>query len=357
MTRYIVETLPSVVRPASVSGRQNEWETLARVLDQSNCESVDEYCKIAKPTQGSGKKMKKLLRLALFDYSCNLSRHSDYHQFAHKLFQPDSCSLDDRFTVVNFNYDGLLGQILTLQIRVNCRNAKENVPPKDKLALISGGYYTAPPPLQPAEGHTRHPPNLFQASPTGEVCESVNIEGSEFAHHMPHGTFTISRDTGICPPNNLLSLQHVIYAMPDTLSPSEKAEYFVRTYDLEPMIHFPWEPESREPVHERQYEHSALSVKQAKRIHFIGLSGHRYLAESFAPIFALLTDKQDFLSKVWHVATTHDDRSAVFDKLLDCILPGTLRSDTDLRARLHANMTPHASFHAWLTASQDPVGD
>jgi hypothetical protein len=290
---------------------------------------VDEFCEIGQQTYGDGVDLKRMLSLALFDKVAELRRWNDYTGFVYSLFLQGKPDLDNRFTVVNVNYDGLLGKMLVDAVQQRRRSAQREPLPCEILANIAGGWYA-------------------KGSRTGDdmpVQVSVQHDPEAFCHHMPHGVFTVSRDSS----GALWSMENVIFSENDHTA---KENWFLRKYMRVPAIQFPWERDSRLVVHQSQLKHAALSVVSAKRIHFVGLSGHSLLRHSLADIFSLVPPAL-FGTKQWYVATPEENQERVFRRLMDCFLPDELRRDESLKKQIlrpeYSKFFP--SFDAWTKAS------
>jgi hypothetical protein len=336
LTRYIIEELPFRKRVTSVpydlpppNFIESQWKRIARDLREANSLSVDEFCEIAQPTSGNGMELKRMLSLALFDKTAELKQWNDYVKFVYSLFRQGTPDLDDRFTIVNFNYDGLLGRMLVKAAQRRRMAANKGILAIEGLAALTGGWY----------GSDQLPGDDMLVRATN------SFEPHRFCHHMPHGTFTVMRDSA----GDLHSMEDVIYS---EASHEAKENWFLKRYNRMPMIQFPWEKDSRLPVHQMQFEHAALSVEEAKRIHFIGLSGHSLLRHSLADIFSRVHPAM-FQSKQWYIASPEDNQERVFRRLMDCFLPEELRRDEALKRQLlrpnYAKFYP--TFEAWIKAS------
>jgi len=62
-----------------------------------------------------------MLWAALIDLGQEWDSWNDYGRFIYSLFKPSSPKLDDRKTIINFNYDGLLEKLLVDAMRERCR--------------------------------------------------------------------------------------------------------------------------------------------------------------------------------------------------------------------------------------------
>lgn len=208
------------------------------------------------------------------------------------------------------------------------------------LAAIAGGFYSFS-----NDGFLRSP-----------IQGSIPNPDTEFLHVMPHGTIAVVKDG-----DNLLSVLNVLYPsdgeadefhLPNgggTLK--SRNDVFLRLYDLESAIHFPWENAGGLPIYEQQINVASVAVRRTKRLHFIGLSGHKLLRHSLRKLFWDVGDEEAFAAIEWHVATKDPDSRRVFDSLLDCILPETFLEKDDLRDKLHKRMTPYTDFAHWLRVS------
>lgn len=322
--------------PANISQDiRRLWPEVAQSLRRSGFLSIDEYCEWAKEEVERVTWAKQLLRLALFDHSYFWFRNNDYRTFVETLFEPSTGQPNPAFTIINFNYDGLLGKMLTDGVVERCVLQKQQIPSPERLAAIAGGYY--PHPTQNRDV----PLGMFY--PVAVESETTEVE--RFAHHMPHGTFTVVGCRG-----QLLSLQDRIYRSDG--SPTEMEEDFLATYSTTPMIHFPWESGKRLEIHKNQYSHAAGSIHKAKRIHFIGLSGHPLLRHSLTDLFQFVKDESTLLSKEWHIATP-DDQGETFLKLMECFLPDKgLSGDQKQLIRTDSlrRLKKYNSFAEWLKA-------
>jgi hypothetical protein len=130
LTNYIIYELSN--RNKYGSGRNNlmggradvperierEWAVLAESLRKTGFLSVDEYCEHIRDNAVKVGRMKRMLRMALFDHSYFWFENNDYRTFLESLFlKGRSTELNPDFTVINFNYDGLLGTLLTDAVR------------------------------------------------------------------------------------------------------------------------------------------------------------------------------------------------------------------------------------------------
>jgi hypothetical protein len=272
--------------------QSDKWPKLKERLRRSGFLSVDEFCQLAKEKPEMVLDMKRMLRVALFDHTRGWFQNNDYRTFVESLFvKPASTELNPRFTVVNFNYDGLLGKLLTDSVIERCLVAGKNPPSDQKLAGWAGGYYVS-----------------TEAAKFMLATESDGVEQDEFAHHMLHGTFVAVREG-----KYVYSLSNAIYARDG----SDGVDEFSQHYSFEPLIHFPWELDERGDLYKRQYAHATESVRQAKRIHFIGISGHPLLTSSLMRICGAF-HPHELQSKDWHIATP-DDKKQTFHRILECI--------------------------------------
>jgi hypothetical protein len=304
------------------------WENLKASLRKSAFLSVDEFCQLANRDPAIVARMKRLLRVALFDHTLDWFLNNDYRTFVESLFlKPASTELNSRFTVVNFNYDGLLGKLLTDAVSERCALAGTEPPTETKLAGLAGGYYAKP-----------------KAGLYTPAYESDILKEDEFAHHMPHGTLVAVADS-----KNIYSLSDTIYGH-DTAE--KRVEVFLNSYWLDSLIHFPWEAGGRQDVYKRQNDHAAISIREAKRIHFIGLSGHPLLRTSICRMFAG-TSLSELLSKEWHIATP-DDKWQTFLNIAEGFLINRA-NDTAGRQQFlsdaNRRLRKYDSFAHWLRES------
>ena len=340
LTRYLIEELPIRQRcttvprgPLSSDTVEQQWRFEAETLRKANCLSVDEFCELAQPSRGDGLTLKKMLSLALFDKVKDFKRWNDYVKLVDTLFIPRNVNLDDRLTLVNFNYDGLLGKMLVDAVRHRCKVAKKECPPGWRLAAIGGGWCGS------GHGHDATPAN-----------HSAELQVPEFCHHMPHGTFTAAMNER----DEILALEDLIYS--DAADHSAKENWLLRHYDLIPMIQFPWERDNRRQIHQRQLVHPAHSVAEATRIHFIGLSGHHLLRHSLRDIFSSIDSTEELAKKQWFVATSEPNYERTFNRLLNCLLPDDWLNDDSLKARLRREMQHFGTFGEWLDVSPHLLG-
>lgn len=306
-----------------VARLREHWRATAETFRAANCLSVDEYCEISAPTANLVPAMKQVLRQVLFDHAAGWWKPSDYRRLVASLFKASEVYPDNRFTLVNFNYDGLLTKLLTDAIHWRCLRSCKPVPDFPEMAAIGGGYYQ---------------PQVEDDTPS--VVQSAPLKPDQFYQHLPHGTVTVALNMA----RGLRSLQNLFYSRTER---PDRETLFLAQYDSEPMIHFPWEPNGRRTEHKRQYEHAAMSVKEAKRIHFIGLSGHPLLRHSLKDVFAA-TSRDELLQKQWHVATTEKDAKRVARKLMDCFLSDDLRRDEDFCMDLASRFGSYPGFREWL---------
>lgn len=344
LTRYIIEDLcakkrPSVVEKVLREGNiLNEWKEVGISLRKAKSLSIDEYCQIASTTKqdhGITLKMKRILRVALRDYMKEWDKWNDYGRLIYSLFKQSTHELDDRFTIVNFNYDGLFGKLLK-DAAIERRIIRGISKPNDgELAALGGGYYR---------------------NTDDQTVIATKIPNESFAHHMPHGTITAYRID-----NKITALDDLFYPsfpvgryrtqeeweerffekMPNSFDPS--------IYMSQPMIHFPWEEHKCEEVHNHMYDHAANSILKAERIHFIGLSGHNLLRPSLTRLFAEIGDKIN--EKQFFVATKESNKQRVLDRLIDCALTEPWKSDFQVRENIRKNLHPFDSFFHWLNIS------
>jgi hypothetical protein len=90
-------------------------------------------------------------------------------------------------------------------------------------------------------------------------------------------------------------------------------------------------------------------VKEAKRIHFIGLAGHPLMRNSLRSIFQeTWKAREDLASKKFFVATKHKDNTErVFRSICDCLLPEEWRKDDAWREK-NLSVTECGSFEDWI---------
>lgn len=231
----------------------------------------------------------------------------------------------------------MLGKLLGDAVRQKHDLSRTPVVPREKLAIAAGGYYS--------------PPDFFVGAPS--ISGEVENPESEFGHYMPHGTFTMVQHN-----QAPLSLMNAIYSRVGTVRlangeqiPSDRA--VLNHYYYDTFIHFPWEPTGRGEMFEKQVYKAAIAVRRAKRIHFIGISGHKLMAHSLNTIFKYVDTESAFQDIEWHLATAEPDPKQVFDKLLDCLLPQRFAESPAFRLVLHDNLKNHIypTFAEWLRVS------
>ncbi len=282
--------------------------------------------------------MKRMLRMALFDHSYFWSENNDYKTFPESLFlKGRSTELNPSFAIINFNYDGLLGVLLTDAMRERC-NGKNDVqqPTGEQLAAIAGGYYSLVETIKTPSGG---------GSVLSGTTECGELNPGEFCHLMPHGTMVEARVNN----NQVVSLRDIVYGFGDRV---ERETRFLENYNLEPLIHFPWETDERSVMQRKQLMCARTAVAAAKRIHFIGLSGHQLLGHSLGEIFYPLRHSNQLMSMEWHIATP-DNHLEVALKLAECFLQNDIeqqRKDAFLsRVRHPQVLRKYSSFDDWLS--------
>lgn len=291
---------------AQWKGILEQWSKAAESLRRSKELSVDEYCLLASPNGAVTETtlhLKRMLRSALMDFAPQWREWNDYGPFISDLFKPKSADLDDRFTIVNFNYDGLFGKLLTDAVLERWQIHKGVRPPVDYLSELAGGYF-----------------------PQGGLVavEATDVKSNSFVHVLPHGTITTLQKG-----SQKLCIQDLLYAVeysgPNLNNRAEmEADFYENLYMTTPMIHFPWEPSACAPVFERQLDIASRAVVEAERIHFIGISGHPLLGHTLQKIFRVGTREPplEFLSnKQWHIATMEPNHEATFWKIAQCFIP------------------------------------
>ena len=356
LTKYIIDTLPFRNRtyPAESepSHFQGRWKDTAKMLQRANCLSVDEFCEIGQPILGDGAALKQIVSVALFDKVAERKTWNEYVRFVASLFKQSEADLDDRFTVVSFNYDGLLGKMLLDAVRERryLAQAHNNTLDLSTATALAGGWSPPHPIIRRDDTLIAHiinggvPTPFFNVDSIMQAVESENFDGNQFCLHMPHGNFTVMKDrTGT---NH--AFQDLIYGDVDV---KQKEAWFLDLFrnSWQPAIQFPWEKKKRLALHQRQIDHAALSVEEATRIHFIGLSGHPLLRHTLMEIFARV-HPANFQSKEWFVATTEENKERVFRRLMDCFLPSELQGNEAVKA--HISKPPQTkylpSFDGWL---------
>ena len=230
------------------------------------------------------------------------SAWNDYGRLIYSLFKPSTPVLDDRFSVINFNYDGLFGKLLTDAVLQRCEISHYDKPSRQRLAALAGGFY---------------PENEFRAV----VAGASHV--LDFNHYMPHGTITALKGE-----DGVLALQDAFYTQKFTGGLGSRSDmeawFLIEHYRSEPLIHFPWEPDSCHPTFERQHDESAVAVGEARRLHFIGLSGHPLLGATLKKVFSAVeknTVLEGLLEKEWHIATIDPNPGRVFENIVRCFLP------------------------------------
>lgn len=349
LANYIKDKLPKRPLPDHASDLRRELTEVAKQLRQTDYSTVDAFVEKGKSDPGLTQKVKRMVRLALFDHSTNSPRgRREYDRFAKTLFKADELNLDERITVVNFNYDGLFGKLLADKVLARWKHEGIDILSRhDELAAYAGGYYS-----WPEGGQT-----------SDAFCGLPARENDGFDHCMPHGTFIV-----VWKERKLISLLNLIYQEDSDIPCSRRTdecsrgELFLKTYSANTFIRFPWEENPsidesfwrqfncQRSVYLSQIIAVADAVAQAKRIHFIGLSGHRLLRDSLRRMFPKTSTPEALTGKEWHVATDRNPQ-AIFDRLMTCFLSEGTTHDADLRAKLRSNMIPYPSFEAWLQAS------
>ena len=242
-----------------------------------------------------------------------------YRDFIDTLFYREAAIPDARFAIVNFNYDGLLAKMLVDAVR-----ARGNDFDDGQLAMIGGGYV--------------HDKRAMEARPISCTTEAA---AEFFIHFMPHGTITVLKAG-----ESFISQEHIIYSSPPSITAGRLWE---ASEHLPPMIDFPWERDEIVPAqHRRQLDIAAAAVREAQRIHFIGLAGHPLMRDSLRRIFHPITNaKEELASKRFFVATAESDAKRTFRNICDCLLPSTWLGDTEWR-EASLNLTPCGSFEQWI---------
>lgn len=292
-----------------------DWKAAGESLRRSKLLSIDEYCQLSTPPGHAQQvdtviQLKRMLRAALMDHAEKWNQWNSYSRLISDLFQGSEHLLNDRFTVINFNYDGLFGKLLVDAVRERHRLRGIQPPAPERLASLAGGYL---------------PDSGMKAIRAEEPNSRL------FNHFMPHGTITTFRSH-----TNLINFQDVLYA--ETFGSSDmrnrdemEAWFYTHWYESMPLIHFPWESEACDPVFARQLEVAAIAVEQADRVHFVGVSGHSLLGHTLQKLFHVgpqgwssseaETGLQELAKKEWHMATLDRSPKMVWANLVRCILP------------------------------------
>jgi hypothetical protein len=343
LANKIIYDLPKRDLPNDVLGRRRDhlrdtWVMLGEKLRRDSSPSVDEFCENYNTVLLAGNlaEMKKMVRLVLSDSGANwFASTVDYKRLTPTLFS-DPRSLNPRFAVINFNYDGLFGKMLADAVHERRQAVAIAGDYTKELAAIAGGFYSLPndPVLAPP------------------IVGDMENAADTFVHCMPHGTITVAKAG-----EGLLSIMNGLYAsegasvrFPDG-SRLTRDQAIMEFYSLDSAIHFPWEQTASLPIYDEQIKAAELELPKARRLHFIGLSGHRLMRHTLRKLFRNVNSEAAFKDFEWHVATKDPNIQRVFDGLLNCILPDELVDDDGLRDGLHKKMTPHTSFEDWLKVS------
>lgn len=334
LANYIIDELPKRPGAAAVPRIRDRWFAIGESLRRTGCLSVDEFCEMMKATPEKVAEMKRVVRFVLSTIPKDWkATNVEYRGLIARLFADDG-SLNPRFGIINFNYDGLFGKLLADAVaeRHFARHAVL-LDAYDKLATIAGGFYSPPEYKLGAQA----------------IMGSVPDPEKEFFHFMPHGTITVVGD-GTTP----LDFLNVIYPQnPNRISLLdgrivEKEKFLLDNYDLQSLIHFPWEESGRHALFENQISAASFAAAGAKRIHFIGLSGHYLLRHTLNRIFEKV-EADKLANCEWHLATMDPDPKRVFGDLIRCMRPDGLRPD--LNRRLHQSLRTYHGFDEWLRIS------
>jgi hypothetical protein len=261
------------------------------------------------------------------------SPYNPYRNFIDTLFFRGQVYPDPRFTVVNFNYDGLLAKLLTEAAwsREDNEWKTRNVEPW-RLAALGGGYYHFPG-SNFVSAYDLNPQQL------GDSC----------LHLMPHGTITV---LWLGQQQQFQSDESFVYSQ----GPSANSDIWQHGISAVPMIDFPWEPDDRvSEKHRSQLRLAGASVREAKRIHFIGLAGHFLMRDSLSRIFEGMS-QEEFAGKEWFIATKESDYQRTFWNICECLLPDQmLKNDSWRRNNLRPQFCGDFDNWMYLKPHHNPV--
>jgi hypothetical protein len=219
---------------------------------------------------------------------------SDYYPFLQRLFGGDLHNLRNDVVVLSYNYDPYLEYLLRKAYLQRKKAVGEKPDPKTLSRLCSG-----------FDGHSD---------------DAIrNDEG--FCLLKLHGTIALPSST---PDDNALTYDHVFRTHNDPL------QFRIGGENVAPM-HFPWEVVSHDStgITEKTFEaiwwRARKEITQAKKISFVGISMHAFLATGL---------KYLFTDKTTHIASI-GDRGQQEDEASTEVVSASPESEaTDARSRL-----------------------
>jgi hypothetical protein len=307
-------------------------EPLREELRRTNFLSVDEFCwKNNNPAEVQDMKRIARYALAVYPYRAKQkptrwdSPSNPYRNFIDTLFFRGEVFPEPRFTIVNFNYDGLLAKLLADAVWWRAYNeGKTDLAEPWRLAAVGGGYF-----------------HFMDGIAVQEYDLNREDLRDCFMHLMPHGTITVLRSD----PLHISSMSEASYVYPNELSAN--SDIWQRGLKAFPAIDFPWEPDgSVSKMHRGQLGLAARAVKEANRIHFIGLAGHYLMRDSLSRIFEGMSE-EEFARKEWFIATKESDYQRTFWNICECFLPDQLLKNDSWRRN---NLRPQfcGDFDNWM---------